>query len=201
MVDLLSVPRAAAAAALGLATAVRGARVFHPHGLTRSCRLVVDGGQAWGSSLLDEAGVHDGLVRVSRGIGLPAPLPDVDGLALRLPRLGRGGQPLDLLVNSAWRFAFAPSVASTTWSSVLPYTSGTGRQLLLGARPTALGFTLLAAPLFGGWLEWGELTLGEPVDGEGLRFAPTLGADDLQPVELFRTLREWSYDASQAGRG
>ena len=200
MADLLSVPRAAAAAVLGLGTAVRGARVFHPHGTTRTARLVVDGGQQWGARLLDEAAVHEGVARVSRGVGLPAPLPDVDGLALRLPGLGQGGDPLDLLVNSAWRFAFAPSVVSRTWSSVLPYRTSTGRQLLLGARPTADGFTLVLSPLLGSWMEWGELTLGEPVDGEGLRFRPTLGADDLAPVELFRTLRQWSYDASQAGR-
>lgn len=200
MVDLLTVPRAAAAAALGLGTAVRGARVFHPHGATRACRVEVGGGQQWGAALLDEPGVHEGVVRVSRGVGLPAPLPDVDGLALRLPGLGSGGAPLDLLVNSAWRFAFAPSVVSRTWSSVLPYRTGSGAQLLLGARPTPEGFTLLVAPLLGAWMEWGELTLGEPVDGEDLRFRPTLGADDLHPVALFRTLRQWSYDASQAGR-
>ena len=200
MADLLTVPRAAAAAALGLGTAVRGARVFHPHGATRTCRLEVGGAQQWGASLLDAPAVHEGLVRVSRGAGLPAPLPDVDGLALRLPGLGRQGAPLDLLVNSAWRYAFVPSVVSRTWSSVLPYTTGSGRRVLLGARPTSDGFTMLVAPPLGAWLEWGELTLGEPVDGEDLRFRPTLGADDLEPVALFRTLRQWAYDASQAGR-
>ena len=83
---------------------------------------------------------------------------------------------------------------------MLPYRTGSGRQVLLGARPTRDGFTLLVAPLLGAWLEWGELRLEDPVDGEDLRFRPTLGADDLRPVELFRTLRQWSYDASQAGR-
>lgn len=41
MTDLLSVPRATAATALGVSTAVRGARVFHPRGGLRQCRLVV----------------------------------------------------------------------------------------------------------------------------------------------------------------
>lgn len=200
MVDPLTLPRAAAAAVLGLGTAVRGARVFHPHGATRRCRLVVDGGQQWGASLLDDAAVHEGVVRLSRGVGLPAPLPDVDGLALRLPGLGVDGAPLDLLLNSAWRFAFAPSVVARTWSSVLPYRTRDGRQVLLGARPTADGFTLVVAPVLGPWQEWAQLELGAPVEGEELRFRPTLGAADLQPVPLFRTLRQWSYDASQAGR-
>ena len=198
--DLLTLPRAAVATTLGTATAVRGARVFHPHGQVRTATVTVEGGGDWGAALLDRTGIHGGVVRLSRGVGLPAPLPDVDGFALRLPGLGVEGAPLDLLVNSAWRFAFAPSVLSPTWSAVLPHRTGSGRLVLLGARPADGGFRLYAAPPLGRWRQWGRLDLGAPLDGEGLRFAPTLGAPDLQPVGLFRTLRAWSYDASQAGR-
>jgi hypothetical protein len=198
--DLLTVPRAAFATALGVGTAVRGARVFHPRGTTHRAALLVDGGGSWGARLLDEAGVHEGVVRLSRGAGLPAPLPDVDGLALRLPGEGLDGAPLDLLVNSAWRYVFAPSVLSSVWSAVLPHRTGTGRRVLLGARPVDGGFRLLAAPLLGAWQPWGRLELGEEVAGEQLRFTPTTGAADLQPVALFRSLRAWSYEASQAGR-
>jgi hypothetical protein len=197
---VLAVPRAAVAAALGLGTALRGARVFHPHGASHAVRVVVEGGQGWGSALLDRPATHEGLVRLSRGLGLPSPLPDVEGLALRLPGLGAGGAPLDLLVNSAWRFTFAPRALAPTWSSILAFRTGTGRRVLLGARPVEGGFDLLAAAPLGRWARWGRLELGAPFDGEDLRFDPTLGADDLQPVPLFRTLRRWSYDASQAGR-
>ena len=200
MTDLLTLPRAAVATALGVTTAVRGARVFHPRGATRRAALLVDGGGRSGARLLDEAGVHEGVVRLSRGIGLPQPLPDVEGLALRLPGEGVGGAPLDLLINSAWRYVFAPSVLAPTWSAVLPHRTGTGRRVLLGARPVQDGFRLLVAPLLGAWEPWGRLELGEEVEGEQLRFAPTIGADDLQPVELFRALRAWSYEASQSGR-
>jgi hypothetical protein len=141
------------------------------------------------------------VVRLSRGAGLPRPLPDVEGLALRLPGLGVGGAPLDLLVNSAWRYAFVPSVLSRTWSAVLPHRTGTGRPVLVGARPEPGGFLLLAAPPAAAWRRWGRLHLGEECDGEGLRFRPTLGAPDLAPVELFRTLRARSYAVSQALRG
>lgn len=196
----LALPRSAVATVLGVGTALRGARVFHPHGVTHSCRLVVAGGNTWGARLLDTSAEHSGVVRLSRGVGLPSPLPDVEGLALRLPGLGTGGAPLDLLVNSAWRFIFAPRVLSPTWSTVLPYRTGSGRRVLLGARPTPTGFVLLAAPLLGAWRPWGRLELGAAYDGEHLRFAPTIGADDLEPVALFRTLRAWSYDASQAAR-
>ena len=200
MTDLLALPRAALATALGVATAVRGERVFHPRGSSCRAVLTVAGGGAWGARVLDAAASYDGLVRLSRGAGLPAPLPDVDGLALRLPGLGVDRAPLDLLVNSAWRFAFAPSVLAGTWSSILPYRTATGRLVLLGARPRPGGLDLLLAAPLGRWQPWARLTLGEPVDGERLRFAPTVGAPDLTPVPLFRALRARAYDASQAGR-
>lgn len=199
MPDLLALPRAATATALGLTTAVRGERVFHPRGVLLTARLVVPARGDWGAALLDEPGEHEGVVRLSRGLGLPAPLPDVEGLALRLPGHGVAGGPLDLLVNSAWRFTFAPSVASRTWSCVLPYRTGTGRQVLLGARPTGDGFDLLVAPLVGGWQPWARLEVGEQVPGD-VRTDPTLGADDLVPTEPFRTVRAWAYAASQAAR-
>lgn len=200
MVELLDVPRAAVAALLGAGTALRGERLFHPRGTTSACRVVVAGGGGWGADLLDRPAEHDGVVRVSRGAGLPRPLPDVEGLALRLPGAGVAGQPLDLLVNSAWRYAFAPAALSRTWSTVLPYRTGTGRLVLIGARPRPGGFALLAAPPTGSWRAWGELELGERLDGERLRFDPTPGAGDLVPVPLFRALRARSYAASQAVR-
>jgi hypothetical protein len=199
-VDLLDLPRTALALALGAATALRGARVFHPHGRTYDAVLTVTGGLGTGASLLDEPGRHQGVARLSRGAGLPAPLPDVEGLALRLPGRGVAGAPLDLLINSAWRYAFVPSVLAPTWSAVLPHRTGSGRLVLIGARPDDGGFSLLVADPLGPWRQWGHLALGGELDGEALRFAPTVGASDLRPVELFRTLRARAYDASQAAR-
>ena len=202
--DLLTLPRTALSSSLGAATAARGSRVFHPKGSTFAARLTVSPTTMWGARLLDEPGVHEGVARISRAIGLPHPLPDAEGLALRLPGLGVGGAPLDLLVNSAWRFAFAPAVLSPVWSAILPHRTGGGRRVLLGARPLGAartdGFEMLAAPLLGAWQPWGELRLGEAVDGEDLRFAPTIGADDLEPVQIFRALRARSYEKSQASR-
>lgn len=198
--DLLDLPRTAFASALGAATALRGARVFHPHGRTHDAVVTVTGGLGTGASLLDAPGRHQGVVRLSRGAGLPAPLPDVEGLALRLPGQGVDGAPLDLLVNSAWRYVFVPSAIAPTWSAILPHRTGTDRLVLIGARPQDGGFALLVADPLGAWRQWGRLALGAELDGEGLRFAPTTGAPDLRPVELFRALRAQSYDASQAAR-
>ena len=198
--DLLDLPRTAFASALGAATALRGARVFHPHGRTHDAVVTVTGGLGTGAALLDAPGRHQGVVRLSRGAGLPAPLPDVEGLALRLPGQGVDGAPLDLLVNSAWRYAFVPSAISPTWSAILPHRTGTDRLVLIGARPEDGGFALLVADPLGPWRQWGRLSLGSELDGERLRFAPTVGAPDLRPVALFRRLRAQSYDASQAAR-
>jgi hypothetical protein len=208
--DLLAIPRTATASALALGTALRGARVFHPRGEASAGTVEVDGGGRWGARVLDEAGTHDVVVRVSRGVGLPAPLPDIVGLAVRFPGAGRDGGPLDVLVNTAGgppvlRHLFLPEPLGRTFSSVLPYRTGSGRRLLLGARDEGTGrsWELLAASLTGAWERWGRLTLGAALPGqvsEELRFRPTLGADDLQQVELFRALRDLSYRESQALR-
>jgi hypothetical protein len=102
------------------------------------------------------------------------------------------------------RHVFVPEPLGSTYSSVLPYRTGDGRLLMLGARGSGDGrWELLAAPLLGGWSRWAWLVLEDQVPDEqsrALRFVPTLGADDLQPVELFRTLRDWSYRQSQSHR-
>ncbi len=208
--DLLSLPRAVTASALALGTAVRGARVFHPRGDAFTATVEVDGGGAWGARVLDEAGRHDVVVRLSRGVGLPEPLPDIVGLAIRFDGRGRDGGPLDVLVNTAGgppvlRHVFLPAPLGRTFSSVLPYRTGSGRRLLIGARDEGTGrsWELLAASLTGTWTRWGRLALGAPLPAEvseELRFRPTLGAEDLQQVELFRALRDLSYRESQALR-
>ncbi len=195
-----SLPGSALALVLGLGSAARRVRVLHPTGEVHSCRVQVLGGaRTWGARLLDEPAEHEGLVRVSRGLGLPAPLPDVLGLALRLPGLGVGGAPLDLLMNtSALRFAFWPDWLSRTYSAILPHRTGSGQRVVLGARPVEGGWELLVAEPLGAWAVWGRLDLGPVVETERIRFLPTVGADDLAPVELLRQVRHEAYLRSQA---
>lgn len=131
--NILALPRAGAAAAFGVATAIRGARILHPRGTVYECSLTVESTGAWGARVLDRPAEHGGVVRLSRSVGLPEPLPDIEGLALRLPGLGVDGRPLDVLVVSAVRFAFVPSGISRTWSSILPHRTAPHR--LGSARP------------------------------------------------------------------
>ncbi len=207
--DPFALPRTVTATALALGTALRRARVFHPRGRAFRGTVETSGGGSWGAGVLDEPGRYDAVVRVSRGAGLPEPLPDVVGLAVRLDGLGRDGGPLDLLVNTSGglpglRHLFVPAPLGRTFSSVLPYRTGSGRVVVLGARDEGSGrWELLAASLAGGWTRWGRLTLGPALpdtEAERLRFMPTLGAVDLEPVALFRSLRDRSYRQSQALR-
>ncbi len=78
---------------LGAVAALRNAKPLHPRGVVHAGTLVRRGA-ATGVPLLDDAGPRPCLVRTSRSIGLPAPLPDIHGVALRLEEDGR---PVDLL--------------------------------------------------------------------------------------------------------
>src|SRR3954447_3771270 len=81
-------------------SAVRRARVFHPDGAAFSATLDVRGNRAerWGVRLLDEEARHRSLVRLSRGIGVPEPLPDILGLAVRVLDAHGPDQHQDLLL-------------------------------------------------------------------------------------------------------
>ena len=114
--------------------------------------------------------------------------------------MGTAGEPLDLTLSTAWRWVFVPSVLSRTSSSLVTFRTGTGRRVLIGARPTRDGFDLLVAPPFGRWRRWGGLTTGAAAVDQDLRTEPWRGADDLVPARYLRRLRAWAYSASQRAR-
>ncbi|MEU2180694.1 phosphodiesterase [Streptomyces thermolilacinus] len=82
---------------------VRGARAFHPAGLVLDATLEVlpEAGRPWGVAFLDRAGRYGVTVRWSRAAGLPSPLPDALGLALRVTDGAGPGRPFDLLLTSS----------------------------------------------------------------------------------------------------
>ncbi|RJK98392.1 phosphodiesterase [Vallicoccus soli] len=138
---------AAASAGLGAAfrgvAALRAAKPLHPYGVLLRATVRRTAGGRWGAPWLDEAGEDRGAVRVSRSAGLPHPLPDVLGLALRVP--GPDG-PADLLLASCLaagvpgRFVFAPRLdVAARCSSVMTYRTATGREVVLGVAPPAGG--------------------------------------------------------------
>ncbi|MFF4414754.1 hypothetical protein ACFYY8_19685 [Streptosporangium sp. NPDC001559] len=211
---------AAGALARGLAAA-RGERAVFADGVTFHATLRPLDHPMFGVPALDGPGDHPALVRLSRAGLLPAPLPDVLGLAVRLPGAGGAGGDLDLLLCSAlWpgllplpRRRFVPGVYST----ILAYDRAGEplRFLAVGYGPAAgvpaVPALLGEAPL--------EFTLG--VDGADRRplvrlsvhtplpdqagdlpgFDPVLNSHPaLRPSERLQATRLAAYAGSRRGR-
>lgn len=181
-------PVAAAAANLfGALSRLRGARIFHPRGVGYAGNLVIEQPQAEysGVPLLERAGEYPAVVRFSRAAGLPEPLPDALGLAVRLTDVhGRGRHQDFLLVTSAdgplLHHMLLPNVRGffgQSFSSLLLYRVG-AKLRLVGATPATrprqrapgalpelieaaerggLHFRLALASLGGSWRAVGDL--------------------------------------------
>ncbi|MBM7411287.1 hypothetical protein JOE38_001110 [Clavibacter michiganensis] len=138
-------------------------RPLHPHGVALSGTLTpVAGRAASGLAWLDAL---DGTLaidaRLSRGGGLPPALPDVLGLALRIP--GDGGTTVDVLLASTGlspvgRFLLAPRgvLSGARLTTLMPYRGSAGPVLvgvLVDADPSLpagaadLGRALAARPV------------------------------------------------------
>ena len=174
---LVGVPLAAVAR-------LRGGKPMHPRGAVFSAVLERHGsGAAWGVPWLDEGATQSVVVRLSRGAGLPAPLPDLLGLAVRLP--SDAGAPVDLLLSTTGRGAVTRLLpaprrdTAAVYSSIMGYRSDAG-TLRIAALPEAdglpsepaplaeavardgLSFTLAVARGRGPWAAFGRLAMGEP---------------------------------------
>lgn len=202
------------AVGLGLLAAARHARAFHPVG--RAARAVVDVDEG-DHPLAGLAGRHDGIVRVSRGIGLPTPFPDILGVALRLLPPGAdaeaAGDPSTLDVPMAssgpgrvTRHLLRPAIdpLRPTYSSLAPYTRGDGRRFVVGARfADDAHLALLVGRPGAPWRTVGRVALGDPLPaavGEALRFDPFTCPPWMDPVGFVNDLRPPAYRASQARR-
>jgi hypothetical protein len=169
------------------------------------------------------------VVRLSRGAGLPEPLPDALGLALRLLGVGTpsGEQDLLLVSSAAARVARrlivpARSYGETFYSSLLPFTASRS-TVLIGARPrwvgshlptarldevpqavtAGLSFELVAADKGGPWQSVGAVQLTVPLAAEqarSLRFNPFNRDGGLEPLGTLNALRRRAYTGSQVGR-
>lgn len=182
---------------------LRGARALHPRGAVVPGRLHRHGlaGPGTGVPWIDAPGDDRVRVRLSRGAGLPPPLPDFLGLAIRLEN---GGDLL--LTTTALRHVLVPrsDPRTATYTSVVPFHTAAGR-IMVGAFPAPSGFSLRVAPPRGCWREFGLLVLdGAP---EHARDDENLDADAvLHPIEglvmpaWLAKPRAEAYDASRQGR-
>lgn len=217
----------AAAGLFFTTSAIRGARTFHPIGAAFEATFTVVEPAGVGVELLDTPGTHDAVVRLSRGVGLRPPWPDVLGLALRvLDAHGPGAHQDQLLVTSGERpivrHLFVPTTSfdSIRFSSLLPYRLG-DRDVLFGARSDDLDrrrlllndigregatipvrFSIDIATPRGAWEPVARLDIGRQLSGptaEGLRFNPANTGGGIKAIGMMQAVRRLSYGASQAG--
>jgi hypothetical protein len=126
---------------------------------------------------LDQPGEDDVLVRVSRAVSLPAAVPAVDALALRVP-VG-GGRSGDLLLTASggllarYVLGAARPPQARTLSTLLPYRTPTGGAVVLTARANGVeSFELSCATEDGGLRVFADLRLSRRPSAASFGFDP-----------------------------
>jgi hypothetical protein len=172
----------AAAAGFHALAALRRRRSLHPAGVGYQGQLVVgDGPGRPGVPLLRPGAAYPALLRFSRGAGLPEPLPDALGVAVKLPDAYGPGADQDLLLTSSTgrpllrRLLFpARSFVRRSFSTALPYDLD-GERVVVLLVPAPPGY----GPLPGGVARGGTLAELRAAAAAGLGFevrtAGTLG--------------------------
>jgi len=216
-------------AVLAALAAVRRGKAFHPDGVVHDAMLSIPGaGDAPAAAdLLSRRGEHRALVRFSRAVGLPRPIPDLLGISLRIPdAYGEGRHQDFLLVTSAdlplvhHIFLPAVDVQQRPYTSSLPYRAGEDRFLVgmvprrdsprpcggneldrIGAAAATgrLVFDLAVAPVAGRFRPVGSLYVGRRlgVGLDALRFNPWNTGGGLEPAGWLNGARDHAYKLSQ----
>lgn len=205
--------RTAGAGGRVLAEVVRGiaairpaAKPLHPRGVVVTGRIErlgspVSTGAAW----LDEPGFDHVLVRRSRAVGLPAPLPDIHGLAVRVP-VGEGRGDL-LLAGTGHgpltRHLLRPGVSGRGWlTTLLPYRAPSG-LVVVGARLTGHDTADLcwSTPGRRVWHDFARLWVADAEVDTTVDFDPVLHRlPGLALDEWVRRLREPAYATARGHR-
>jgi hypothetical protein len=204
---------AVAAGVFATLAKLRRARGVHPHGIGFDGMLTLQAGP--GLDLMPGLGPPrsvPAVLRLSRSFGFPRPLPDLLGVAVKLPDLHGPGRDQDFLFVSALdgrlsKYIPAPArrYSWRAYSSLLPYRVD-GRIVLpgaLGASPAAangqdgmtaamhaaqhgeLRFALAVAPALGRFAPLGELRAQHPLAQptvQALRFNPFNSAGSIVPA-------------------
>lgn len=216
-------------AILAALAAARGGKAVHPHGAAYRARLVVDGAPAAprAARLLATPAEHETVMRFSRSLGVPRPIPDLLGVSLRvLDAYGPHRHQDFMLVSSVDRavlhhiFVPATDVQQRPYSSSLPYRAGE-ETFLVGVVPDRgsprpggddeldrlrraaatgrLTFGLAIAAVGGRFERVGTLHVGErlPAQVDALRFNPFNCGGGMWPVSALNRLRDYAYPLSQ----
>lgn len=219
--------RGLSASAFASLSRLRGHRVFHPFGESFDATLTFErNADRWLPDVLARPREHDAIVRFSRAVGLPEPLPDLLGMAIKLPDLYGTGWDQDwLLVTSGEdpvsRHLLLPgrNMCGRPYSTILPYRrpGGSvtfGAKALNGASATSIEqlataveegrieFEFTIAPEGGDHVRLGTLKLlrVSVTPDRPLRFNPWNTSSELRPSGALNELRRDSYKASQQAR-
>ncbi|HEX5860396.1 MAG TPA: hypothetical protein VFY58_01050 [Nocardioides sp.] len=197
-------------AATGLVSARPAAKPLHPRGAVVRGTLRRSGGRtSTGAAWLDRPGADQVLVRHSRAVGLPAPMPDIFGLALRVPN--ESGGHGDLLFASTGlgrltRYTLTPALSpyARPLTTLLPYRTPVGAVLLSAVFQDEVTVVLAWAARSGAWHQFAELSLHEdPVDGADLpvSFDPVRNTlPGLETYDWVRRLRQPAYVTARSRR-
>ena len=187
-----------------LVAVLRRGRALHPRGLLLEGTLTVK------SELLGERGEHEVPVRLSKGVSLPGRLPDVLGLAVRLPN------GVDLLLSTGYGLLPVPRRGFTAgpYSTLASYRCGSRRRRIV-ARPERGGRVPVDPAELPGVLErrdlvfhlWagvrypGRLRVHTALTGRDLTFDPLVNSlPHLRPASRLQVLRGAAYEGSRQGR-
>jgi hypothetical protein len=154
---------------LGALGVLRRNRPIHTVGTVVPGRLVIDTPGRTGSPLLDTAGATELVARVSRSASWPVALPDVNGLALRIPGGGPDGGPADVLFSSTGtgrftRYLLWPRVSASAGplTTMFPLTGRAGNIVLRLDPGPGHRYRLSSSRNSGPWRPLGTVSLQEP---------------------------------------
>lgn len=205
------------AAAVGVASRVRGERVIHAKGHAYDATVTVLPAAGWiGVALAGGPQERRAVLRLSRAIGLPDAVPDVLGFALRIYDADSAGGLQDLLLASSGsrpvlRHTLAPrrDPMATAYTSITPLQVRSQRVLVgafprntrPGGRAPGSWFDLATAPVRGAWTTFAEVHIGDPLtekQSEAIAFDVAHEAGGFRADPVLRRLRALAYPAARA---
>jgi hypothetical protein len=191
----------------------RGKRIFHPTGTVYVGTLTIANKEDLPTcSLFQKSQHYQVIIRLSRGVGFPEPLPDILGFAMRIVDAYGPELHQDILMVTCGRGIFSKygmffrfNFFSSFFSTILSYKIGQ-RKYLFGIIPSGKDSSIftfgISSPL-GHWSSIGKIELGEVASEhivKELRYNPWNTGSDMQPFGFLQRLRKNAYRASQRGR-
>jgi len=190
------------------ASAARGERIIHAKGVAHGGELtLLPAAAALDVPLVRGPRTRRVLVRFSRGAGLPDALPDVLGIAIRIPDADGAGHPQDQMLSTGGgspraRRLLVPrrDYRGSTYTSLISYQVA-GQDLLVAALPDGGGFLLATAAGGSVWTPFARLSLGLRLPEEQSRelsFSVTHDAGGFRIGGRWRAARAGAYAAARS---